>query len=118
MTAGEKTRARVRERLAAEKRTVEEKKMFSGHCFMVNDKMCVCVNEEQLLVRYDPARDEEMLEKEGAHPMEMKGKPMKGYIWVDIDAVNTAKKLEFWVQAALEFNDRAKSSKKPVKKKK
>jgi hypothetical protein len=44
---------------------------------------------------------------------------MKGFVFVDADALTTKKKLEYWVQLALEYNKIAKASKKkPVKKKK
>jgi TfoX/Sxy family transcriptional regulator of competence genes len=45
---------------------VEEKKMFGGLCFMVNGKMCVGVESERLMVRLDPARYDEALQKRAA----------------------------------------------------
>ena len=33
---------------------VEEKKMFRGLTFMVNDKMCIGVSGENLMCRFDP----------------------------------------------------------------
>ena len=50
---------RVRMHLTAfTKMKVEEKKMFSGVGFMVNDKMCVNVAGEKLMCRFDPALTE------------------------------------------------------------
>ena len=52
------------------------------------------------------------MEKDGCKPMDFTGKVMKGYVFVDIEALNTIKKLEYWVSLALEFNKKAKASKK------
>jgi len=98
--------------IAITQKNIEEKKMFGGLCFMVNDKMCVGVEQERLMVRLDPAKYEEVMEKEGCKPMDFTGKVMKGYVFVDVDALNTKKKLEYWVKLALEYNKIAKASKK------
>jgi hypothetical protein len=52
----------VRELLVNEP-DMDEKTMFSGHCFLVNGKMCVCVNLEDLLCRIGHERVVEELEK-------------------------------------------------------
>ena len=44
--------------------------------------------------------------------MEFTGKAMKGYAFVDLEVLKTKKALEHWIQLALDFNDKAKSSKK------
>lgn len=33
---------------------IEERKMFGGLAFMINDKMYVCVSGENLMCRFDP----------------------------------------------------------------
>ena len=115
MSFNEKLADRTREIISLTHKNVEEKKMFGGLCFMVNDKMCVGVEKERLMVRLDPAKYDEVIEKEGCKPMDFTGKIMKGYVFVDIDALNTKKKLEYWVKLALDFNKIAKSSKKKKK---
>lgn len=115
MPFNEKLAAQVRELIAAHTSKIEEKKMFGGLCFMVNDKMCVGVESERLMVRLDPAVYEEVLEKEGCTPMDFTGKVMKGYVFVAIEALNTKKKLAYWVDLALQFNKIAKASKKRKK---
>jgi len=108
----EKLADRVRELIAPTHKNIEEKKMFGGLCFMVNDKMCIGVEQERIMVRLDPAVYGEAMEKEGANPMDFTGKVMKGYVFVDAEAVNTKKKLQYWVKLALEYNKIAKASKK------
>lgn len=112
MAYNEKLADRTREIISLSHQNVEEKKMFGGLCFMVNGKMCVGVEQERLMVRLDPERYDEAMEKEGCMPMDFTGKIMKGYVFVDIDSLNTKKKLEYWVKLALEFNKKAKASKK------
>jgi TfoX/Sxy family transcriptional regulator of competence genes len=112
MAFNEKLSDRTRELIALSHKNVEEKKMFGGLLFMVNDKMCIGVEKERLMVRLDPERYDEAMEKEGCQPMDFTGKVMKGFVFVDADAVTTKKKLEYWVALALEYNKIAKASKK------
>ena len=112
MAYNEKLADRVREIIAVHHKKVTEKKMFGGLCFMVNDKMCVGVEKERLMVRLDPDKQDEVMEKEGSKPMDFTGKVMKGFVFVDIEALNTKKKLEYWMSLALEYNKIAKASKK------
>lgn len=112
MAYDEKLADRVREIIVVTHKITEEKKMFGGLCFMVSGKMCVGVEQERLMVRLDPANYDEVMEKEGARPMDFTGKIMKGYVFVDIDALNTKKKLAYWVRMALDYNKIAKASKK------
>jgi TfoX/Sxy family transcriptional regulator of competence genes len=117
MAYNEKLANMTRELIALAEKKVEEKAMFGGLCFMVNDKMCVGVEKERLMVRLDPVRYEEVMEKEGCKPMDFTGKVMKGFVFVDADVLTTKKKLEYWIKLALEYNKIAKSSKKKTAKK-
>ena len=108
----EKLADRTREIISLTHKKVIEKKMFGGLCFMVNDKLCVGVEQERLMVRLDPARYDEVIGKEGCKPMDFTGKVMKGFVFVDLDALNTNKKLNYWIDLALEYNKAAKASRK------
>lgn len=44
---------------------VEEKKMFRGITFMVDDKMCISVSGNELMCRIDPLLHDELVEKNG-----------------------------------------------------
>jgi TfoX/Sxy family transcriptional regulator of competence genes len=112
MLYDEKLADRVREHIALTHKKVTEKGMFGFLCFMVNDKMCVCVAQDGLLVRLDRSMYDEMMEKEGCRPMDFGGKVMKGLVFVDRDVLTSKKKLEYWLSLALEYNKIAKASKK------
>ncbi len=116
MAFNEQLADRVREIIAETHKNVDEKRMFGGLCFMVNDKMCVGVEQERLMVRLDPERYEEVLEKEGARPMDFTGKIMKGYVFVDVDALKTKQQLQYWMKLALDYNKIAKASRKKQRK--
>jgi TfoX/Sxy family transcriptional regulator of competence genes len=111
MAYNEKMVERIRELLVSQKQ-VEEKKMFGGVCFMVNEKMCIGVNENEIMCRLDPEIYEQALEKQGAREMDFTGRPMKGYVFVDETGTKTKKDLQSWVDLCLDFNAKAKSSNK------
>jgi len=112
MPYNEKMADRVRELISETHKISEEKKMFGGLCFMVNDKMCVGVESDRLMIRFDPEKNDEVMEQEGVTPMDFTGKVMRGYAFVDNHAITTKKKLAYWIQLALAYNQFAKSSKK------
>jgi TfoX/Sxy family transcriptional regulator of competence genes len=118
MAYNEKLADRTREIIALTHKNVEEKRMFGGLCFMVNEKMCVGIEQNRMMVRLDPDKYDEVMEKDGCKAMDFTGKVMKGYVFVDADVLNTKKKLEYWVKLALEYNKIAKASKKKTIKKK
>jgi TfoX/Sxy family transcriptional regulator of competence genes len=111
MAYSEKLAERIREELA-DVRRVEEKKMMGGLTFMVNGKMCVGILNDDLMARIDPALYEKVLEQKGCREMDFTGKPMKGFVFVGPDGTRGKKDLSYWVGLALDFNKRAKSSKK------
>ncbi|MFX1705314.1 TfoX/Sxy family protein [Chitinophaga sp. CC14] len=113
MAYNEKLADRVREILSASTDYITEKKMFGGLCFMVNDKMCVGVRPDKMMVRIDPSKSDEVVESSaGAEVMIHGGKEMKGFIFVDENELHTKKQLQYWIKMALEFNVNAKSSRK------
>lgn len=93
------------------------KKMMGGLCFMVDDKMAVGIIKNSLMIRIDPSLYAAALEKEGCRPMDFTGKILKGFLLVDPIATDNQEDLEYWIQLCLEFNPRAKSSKKTTAKK-
>lgn len=91
---------------------VEEKTMFSGHCFLVNGKMCVCVNQDELLCRIGHDRVVEELEKGNARQMLMNGRASKDFVYVALADVKGIRELAYWIDLCLQFNPQAKMAKK------
>jgi hypothetical protein len=107
---------RIREYLARFRGLeVEEKKMFRGLTFIINDKMCISVSGQNLMCRFDPELHEEVAEKNGFQPMIMKEKEYKGFCYVEPVGFKSKKEFEYWVSLCLDYNERAKSSKKKNK---
>lgn len=94
----------------------EEKRMFGGLAFMVDGKMCVGVIRENLMARIDPDIFDETLKRKGCRAMDFTGKPMKGFIYVEPVGIDLEEELDEWIALALEFNPRAKASKKKINK--
>lgn len=90
----------------------EEKKMMGGLCFMVDDKMCMGVEKDMLMARIDPDLYEKALKKKGCREMNFTGRPMKGFVFVEPLGIDMDKDLEYWVLLCLDYNPRAKSSRK------
>ena len=111
MVYNEKLANRVRTALIHRK-SVEEKKMMGGLTFMVNGKMCVGISKDELMVRLDPAIYDDALKKKGCREMNFTGKPMKGFVFVGSKGIDNKKDLDYWIDLALDFNKRAKASKK------
>lgn len=102
----------VRQRLAHVP-NLEVKKMFGSITFMVNEKLCITVGDHtdhQMMVRVDPAEYEHAVQRKGAQPAIMRGREMKGYVFIVEDGVATGEDLDYWVGLALDFNQRATSS--------
>ncbi|MCX6252085.1 MAG: TfoX/Sxy family protein [Bacteroidetes bacterium] len=112
MTYNEKLADRTREIISLTQENVDEKLMFGGVCFMVNDKMCLGVIKERLMVRLAPEKYEEVLEIVGCTPFDFSGKAMKGFVYVETDVLVSNEQLTFWVNLALDYNKIAKTSKK------
>lgn len=113
MAFSEKLADRVRSTLTAlETPLVTEKKMFGGLAFMVNDKMCINVSGERLMCRFDTKDTVTVSGRRGYVQMEMKNRVYKGYCYVEPEGFKSNKDFDFWIKLCLDYNDKAKSSKK------
>jgi TfoX/Sxy family transcriptional regulator of competence genes len=111
MAYNEKLADRLREALM-HLPNVEEKKMFSGLAFLVNDKMCINVSGDKLMCRFDPSLHETIAERRGYIPMIMKGKELKGYCYVTEEGFHSKKDFDYWVNLCLAYNKEARASKR------
>ena len=110
MAYSEKLAERIRRALSGI-RNIEEKKMFRGIAFMLNDKMCVTVGDNEMMCRIDPDLHEASIKRKGCRTVKMKGREYKGWVLVSEEGMKTKKDFDHWINLALDFNKRAKSSK-------
>lgn len=93
----------------------EEKKMFGGIAFMIQDKMCIGIVKEDLMLRVLDERYEETLNLHGAREMDFTGRSLKGFIYVDAAALNNDANLLKWVEMGIQFGKHGKLKSKSKK---
>jgi TfoX/Sxy family transcriptional regulator of competence genes len=94
----------------------EALKMIGGLSFMVNNKMCYGIVKTQLMARIGLDAYDVALTKEGCTEMDFTGRSMKGYVYLEPEAIDMEDDLAHWIQLAIDFNPMSKAS--PRKKKK
>jgi TfoX/Sxy family transcriptional regulator of competence genes len=94
--------ARVRQSLAGE-RGIVEKQMFGGLGFLLRGNLCVAVWADDLIVRIGPPSYESALREPGVRPFDATGRPMKGWVVVAADALDSDRTLGEWIERALQF---------------
>ncbi|MBJ7459464.1 MAG: TfoX/Sxy family protein [Thermoleophilaceae bacterium] len=102
MSYDENLAQRIRELLAG-RSGVTEKAMFGGIAFMVNGNMACGPNKDVLIVRVGKDAYEETLEHEGAEPMTFTGRPMRGFVEVSLDFLDSDDELADWVGRGFDF---------------
>lgn len=101
---------RIRQRMRNANLT-DEKKMMGGLAFMVNGKMCVGLNtdkasgKERLMVKIGKENHDELVNTRGSRVMDITGKVMRGFLFIDPEGYENDDDLDFWVGKALEFNE-------------
>ena len=102
MAYDESLAARIRE-LIHDQPDLREQRMFGGLAFLIGGNMAVAANGQGgIMVRTDPSQSPGA--DEGvAKPMEMRGRPMTGWLHIDADAVRTDEALAEWVQRGVAY---------------
>ena len=94
---------RLREMLASRPGVVE-KRMFGGVAFLVDGHLAVCASSHGgLLLRVNPAQTESLLTDSQAEPFVMRGRPMAGWLRIDIDGSASDDELNRWVEHGLAY---------------
>ena len=65
----------------------EQKKMFGGIGWMLNGNMCVGIYKDWLITRIGEAAAAKMFKEKHVKPMDITGKPMKGWAMVAPEGV-------------------------------
>jgi TfoX/Sxy family transcriptional regulator of competence genes len=94
--------ARTRDALARES-GITEKKMFGGLCFLLSGKLLVGVFKDSLLVRLGPDGAKTALTKPHVTEVDFSSRPMKGWVVVEPDGIDSDHQLREWVNRAIEF---------------
>jgi TfoX/Sxy family transcriptional regulator of competence genes len=98
MTYDEKLADRIRELIGSQP-DLTEKKMFGGLAFLISGNMALAASGQGgALVRVDPAQSDTLVATTNAHPMEMRGRAMHGWLRVDSEDLRTKRQLTRWVK--------------------
>lgn len=120
MAYDEATAGRLRKLLSA-RPDVVEKQLMGGLCFMVGGHMCCSVSGRGgLLVRVGPDAYPSMLREPHAAEVEMRGRPMTGYVRVAPEGYASGAGLKKWVMRGVEFVatlPKRTAARKPIKRK-
>jgi TfoX/Sxy family transcriptional regulator of competence genes len=94
--------ARIRQTLA-QRRGVSEKRMFGGVAFLLNGNMLVGVWQDSLIARLGPEVGERALRQPFVRPFDVTGRPMKGWVMIEPDGMDTDVELTEWIDQVLAF---------------
>lgn len=89
-------------RALSERRNISEKSMFGGICFLLRGNMLCGTGKPGFMFRVGKAQDAAALARPGARPMDITGKVMKGFVWVD-PAKCDARALKRWIAMAEDY---------------
>jgi TfoX/Sxy family transcriptional regulator of competence genes len=102
MAYDEELAHRLREQLSGEA-GVTEKAMFGGLAFLVHGNMAVTVSSHGgLMVRVGAEAAEDALARPHTQQIEMRGRPMLGWIHVAAEGVKTTRQLGVWARCGVE----------------
>lgn len=82
---------------------ITEKRMFGGVGFLLNGNLLVAVWMDSLIVRLGVAQAEEVQHDPYVGPMDLTGRPMKGWIMVAPVGVASDQQVRTWIRKAIEF---------------
>ncbi|MBL8347615.1 MAG: TfoX/Sxy family protein [Rubrivivax sp.] len=92
---------RMREALQS-RAGVVEKKMFGGYCWMLHGHMLCGVEVGRFMFRVGKEQEAAALSRPGASVMDITGKPMKGFVWVDAGET-VGDGLDTWIEMAARY---------------
>jgi len=81
---------------------LREVKMFGGLCFMLDGNMVAGTSKRGILVRVGKDAHAAALARPNARVMEMSGRPMEGYVFVDPPPADDGE-LRDWLSLAVAF---------------
>jgi TfoX/Sxy family transcriptional regulator of competence genes len=89
--------------LLSRQRGVTEKTMFGGVCFLLNGNLLVGVWKDTLIARIGKDAYETALQEEYVTEFDVTGRPMKGWVMVEADGIDSDHQLSHWIEQATQF---------------
>jgi TfoX/Sxy family transcriptional regulator of competence genes len=91
------------DRLTGRLGEISKKKMFGGIGYLMNGNMCFGIHKEYLIIRTSIDKAEDLLNSEYITPFDITGKPMKGWVMVSPDYVETEDQLLEMLKLGVSF---------------
>jgi TfoX-like protein len=93
MPCGQELAARIRALISREP-GLSEKTMFGGLAFFISSNMAITASGHGgLMVRVDPAESDVLVSASSARVVEMRGRPMRGWLYLEAADVDAADEL-------------------------
>lgn len=90
--------------LAVDEPPLTEKRMFGGLAFLLDGNMAIAASGSGgLMVRIDRADFDDLITRPGAGPMEMKGRSMNGWLYIEPEGLDDDDALAEWLSIGLDF---------------
>jgi hypothetical protein len=102
MAFNEALAERIRRGLA-QKKGVEEKKLFGCVAFLLNGNVVVGVWKDSLIVRLGPEGADEALLEPHIKEFNITGRPMRNWVLVEPEGVEADDQLKGWIQRTVRF---------------
>ncbi len=80
-----------------------KKKMFGGIGYLLNGNMCFGIHKDYLIIRTSIEIANDLLKEEYVKHFDITGKPMRGWVMVSPDCVETDDKLLEMLQLGVSF---------------
>ena len=102
MPYDEKLDGRIQGVLSSWKNT-DHKKMFGGVGYLLNGNMVCGVYKDFLILRLGDAEAKKALERPHVKPLDITGRPMKGWVMVEPEGCASVEALSEWLNRARAF---------------
>lgn len=94
--------ARIRQALAG-RHGIAEKKLFGGIGFLLQGNLLVAVWQNSLIARLGHEAAEEALTRCDVGPFDVTGRPMRGWVMIEPDGLESDRQLAEWIDQATQF---------------
>ncbi len=82
---------------------VSERRMFGGLAFLIRGHMTVGIVKDDLMVRVGPDTYAQVVAEPHARAMDFTGRPMKGFVFVSPQGLDSDADLQRWVERGVAF---------------
>ena len=84
-------------------KNMNAKKMFGGVCYLLNGNMVCGVYKDFLILRLGEEKSKDAFEQPYTRPFDITGRPMKGWVMVEPEGIETDDSLSAWLEKARSF---------------